>query len=709
MRKYLALLLALLTCTLGAAAEEMLTEGAFVYTIWEDPAWGDGGAAEVVDFRLEEGQSELFVPPTLGGHLVVSVDGDKLPASVHTVCVSDWVGSVVPPEGRELVEYIYVDENDMQASYGDRMRDLGIVVNEGEYLLTNVSRMKMVGGEMLVEEVPITRETLPREIGGQRVVADMLCPPVVEQTAEETVYAHGELLYTRDEARQTAIIVGYDLAEGQTELFIPTAIEGYTVVEFDYENVPLQIEKLWVCMSTEKVSWNLGDKPTNHERLLYSYTQEEENLITLEGAARETWNGEGELERQLHFLDAEDVPAKIAGNKVAFNENAQGLREEGTFVTDGWTYKAFVDKDGKKTSFIVGSSMQDDGETMVIPPSLNGYSVTGIALESIPSSVQIVCMQWGAAWSISNSEPSSRKLSVAYYTDWEGAGRPAEMQKNDLMWFHVTTMDFADGIPRGGRVRKEALPREVNGRRVLFPKGSTEFLFTSGDWAYYLEDMGKVSQARLYQYLGDEQSETLFVPMEIDGYRVLSVEESALPEMAKVVYISRGAGVNTAREILLVTYTDYGTYHGIYPSRLLPADTTKEDYVWLSVQRQRMENGLYVKTDEVIDASLLPAEIDGNRFVVARDSCFTYTSGEWVYYLEPNKLDGKPVATICGSNFPDGITEVALPEELREYFVLMDIDMIPQSVQTVKIPKGCDVEIRGIENRPELKIVEIEE
>lgn len=628
MRKYLALLLALLTCTFGAAAEEMLTEGAFVYTIWEDPAWGDVGAAEVVDFRLEEGQSELFVPPTLGGHLVVYVDADKLPASVHTVCVSDWVVSVVPPEGRELVEYFYVDENDMQAFYGDRMRDLGIVVNEGEYLLTGVSRMKMVGGEMLVEEVPLTRETLPREIGGQRVVADMLCPPVAEEAAEETVYVHGELLYTRDEARQTAIIVGYDLAEGQTELFVPTTIEGYTVVEFDYENVPLQIEKLWVCQSTEKVIWNFGDKPTNHERLTYNYTQEEENLITLEGAVRETWNGEGKLESQLHFLDAEDVPAKIAGNKVAFNENRQGLREEGTFVTDGWTYKAFVDKDGRRTAFIVGSSMQDDGETMVIPPSLNGYSVTGIALESIPASVHVVCMQWGSGWNISNSEPSTRKLSVAYYTDWEGAGRPAEMQKNDLMWNHVTTMDFADGIPRGGRVRKEALPQEINGRRVLFPKGSTEFLFTSGKWAYYLEDLGNESQARLYQYLGDEQSEALFVPAEIDGYQVLSVEESALPQTTKVVYINREAGVNTAREILLVSYTDYGTYRRIYPSRLLPADATKEDYVWLSVQRQRMENGLYVKTDETIAASLLPTEIDGKKFIPPDESFLAYTGEE---------------------------------------------------------------------------------
>ena len=222
----------------------------------------------------------------------------------------------------------------------------------------------------------------------------------------------------------------------------------------------------------------------------------------------------GEFDAWMHLIDTAAVDAKPAEAEVTFDGVDQGIVEEGTFETDGWTYRAFVDKDGRKTANIVDSSIDADSDSMVIPSTLDGYWVTGIELESIPASVQTVFMQedGSGTWIITNSKPSKRKLTVVYYADWEGAGRPAEMQKNDLMWFHVTTMDFADGIPRGGRVRKETLPQEINGRRVLFPKGSTEFLFTSGDWAYYLEDMGKVSQARLYEYLGDEQSEALFVP-----------------------------------------------------------------------------------------------------------------------------------------------------------------------------------------------------
>ena len=65
---------------------------------------------------------------------------------------------------------------------------------------------------------------------------------------------------------------------------------------------------------------------------------------------------------------------------------------------------------------------------------------------------------------------------------------------------HVTLPIIEEGAAlRAEAARKEVLPQEINGRRVLFPKGSTEFLFTSGEWAYYLEDVGKVSQARLYE------------------------------------------------------------------------------------------------------------------------------------------------------------------------------------------------------------------
>ncbi|MBQ7865378.1 MAG: hypothetical protein IJ350_03335 [Clostridia bacterium] len=106
MRKFLALLLVLLTCAFGAAAEGLLTEGEFVYYIWNDTQWGNGEVAVIVDYRLEEGRTELFIPQEVGGYPVLIVETANLPASVQTVCAPERIGGVYAPEGRELVEFL---------------------------------------------------------------------------------------------------------------------------------------------------------------------------------------------------------------------------------------------------------------------------------------------------------------------------------------------------------------------------------------------------------------------------------------------------------------------------------------------------------------------------------------------------------------------------------------------------------------------------
>ncbi len=689
MRKILALLLVLLLCAVGAAAEGLLTEGEFVYYIWNDTQWGNGEVAVIVDYRLEEGQSEVFIPLELGGYPVLIVETDNLPASVQTVCAPEHIGGVYAPEGRELVEFLYVGE-----------------ANQSEYTLTDVHRIKTVNGESTMDEMLLTLEMLPQKIGGQKVNADLLRPPVVEETVEETVYTYGELLYTRDEARQTATIVGYELAEGQTELFIPTAIEGYTVANFEYENVPLQIEKLWVNANTGKTIWNFGDKPTNHERLAYHYTQTTEDSITLESVALESWDGEGNMVSKERFVAADAVPETIAGNSVSFDAKAQGAIEEGTFVTaDGWKYRAFVHYDGRKTAEIMDCPMQDWGDTMVIPMSINGFTPSLIALEAIPESVHTVIIPGdGSSGQIINNTPSNRFLRRITYTDWEGAGqsealdRPAEMQQDDLMWTRVVALDFATGesldcMPYN-IVSEEELPAEINGQRVINPEGAITVSRTSGDWEYMLDDyLGTNIEAYILAYNGEGEPGYLVVPEKLDGNKIRAIHIDAIPESAKAIYVK---GYNTSvfadnstceRELLMVTYRE----------------SNKNVVTLENIWKLAVEEGKVDESRGYLSIKEVPREINGKSVQVPNSRYFTYSSGEWEYYLHK---EGQPVAWITQSQMPEGVTEMTVPKELDGYTVrYVDMAAIPQSVQTINIPKGCHVRTEQ-ENRPNLKIVE---
>ena len=133
-------------------------------------------------------------------------------------------------------------------------------------------------------------------------------------------------------------------------------------------------------------------------------------------------------------------------------------------------------------------------------------------------------------------------------------------------------------------------------------------------------------------------------------------------------------------------------------------DTTKSMMTLQDVFMTKVEDGLMSQSVGVINVADLPKEIDGKSVKVPNSSYFIYTSGEWTYHLYDSGRG--VVAWITQSQLPEGITELTVPKELDGYPVsYIDMAAIPQSVQTVNVPKGCYVRTEQ-ENRPNLKIVE---
>ena len=726
-----------------------LGTGAFAELMGECWYRDQFGNPAIVDAQLPEGAREVVVPTDFVENQFVWLYLDNLGEDIRTFYIPYGAyGQLTMQEslsrGNAYCKMIYADYALVQADPALRLAfpEMG----EDDYALVECQVEMPYDHQENIWSVRVGFDpaTLPTELRGHKLLlhptlnegvelfdyqrlcraemdaemADWFGLPPEEEVlnadnsageSDGTVYTYGELLYTRNDAQQSATIMGYELAEGQTELFIPTAIEGYTVVDFEYELVPLQIEKLWVNQNTGKMIWNFGDKPKNHERLAYNYTQTEEGSIALDSIVLESWDGEGNMDSQRQFIDTAAVPETIAGNKVTIAiGNGQTVAGDG-LITDGWEYLPAFHSDGRKYADILACPDKEWGDTMVIPMSINEFTPRLIALEAIPESVHTVIFPGdGTTWHIINNTPSNRVLRQITYTDWEGADqsealdRPAEMQQDDLMWTRVLTHDFATGesldcMPYN-IVSEEELPAEINGQRVINFAGAIAVSYTSGDWEYMLDDYLHTNlEAYILAYNGEDEPEYLVIPEKLDGNKVGAIYVEAIPESVKTIFVK---GYNTSifadnsnhsRQLLMVTYRD----------------TTKSMMTLQDVFMTKVEDGLMSQSVGVMNAADLPKEIDGKKVLVPQSMYFLYTSDEWTYCVVPYGIGGKTIAWIVDSTLEEGITELTLPKELDGYKVnYIDTAAIPQSVKTVTMPQNTFVREENGGPRPDLKIVQ---
>lgn len=734
-----------------------LWDGVFAWLTGECRHHAGYGCITVVGAEGVENARDLVIPADFADEPVVMLWMDSFDRNMRTVYVPYGLQLQLEQEtdglqrGTAYALMYYADHAMVMAD--PALRNVFPDMGEEDFVLVE-SQVALVNddqGSVWTMRVGFPSESLPQELRGHALhvhpeyntgveiidfdrlyrgeldaeMADWFGLPeekaVLTQAApDENVYAYGELRYMKDHAQQTVSIVGYELAKGQSELFVPSRIDGYSVASIEYEHVPLQIKTLWIGAECGKTILNYGEKPRLHERLTYVYRQTDESSITLDHVTLDSWDQDGNLNSTRQFFDPEIIPDQIAGNTVLFDVTTQGDMTDGPFTTDGWKYYLTIRYTGQAFAHIMDVPQQDWGDTLMLPPVLDGYPVMNIEFEAIPKSVERIILKGNGALSpVGYTDPRDRKLEIVYYTDWEGAadvpfwaGRPEEMQEDDLIWIRAYVHDYASGeTVRGveGTIRADKLPGEIDGYPVIYPKIPDGFLFVSGEWGYTLEDVrDRGTEAVIRAYYGEEQGRTFVLPTELDGYMVAAVEETALSDVVEVVCCLPDTGVWVSRDMILVCFLDYDDFLDTWDSgNTMPEGAEKGDYIWYyAVLQKLMDEGMEsVRFPVYVDE--LPREIDGHRALVSYGNDFLYTCDEWGYSIVPYGGGGALVAWIWRSSFPDGIEEMTVPKELDGYPVnYISYPAIPESVRMIQVPKGCHVREEGATTRRHLKITQ---
>lgn len=491
------------------------------------------GMPVIIDAGVEEGAHEMMIPPELAEYEGVLVSIKDLGDDIRAIYVPDGLTVYLfdVPKGREYLTLSYTQD---EAN--------GLVLTGSQKVYIDVQDYE------ISESVLFAENSMPQEVLGCAVdvsavlsaenealhYEEFISTPIDAEAERlfNTTFAYGGLLYTVDPYAKTATIVGYDLPPEQTELFVPTEIDGYTFTTLEHELVPQQIRSLWVSADCGMMTWNFGEKPVNYERMHYTYEQTSENSITLLNVSKDLWDADSVWTQEEQTVYTDTLPETIAGNKLLFADNPHLLRRE-----NGWEYTVM----GEYVQITAVPETQ--GRVLVVPDTLGGYPVDSIYLELIPEAVEVVCIKGeiGRGGIVPN-ENADRRITEVTYTDWAGAdvkdvgGRPARMQEDELMWLYISTFDYASGnfLHRPDNVVCDTeLPEEINGRRVIFPRCLNDLAITSGDWQYLREFNGR---AVIWAYVGEESPEELTIPDQIDGCKVYAFVSSNMPEGVSVVY-----------------------------------------------------------------------------------------------------------------------------------------------------------------------------
>jgi len=708
---------------------------------------------------LPEGAAEVVVPPELNSYLAIWLSGNAMEKNIRVIYLPKRARGYLTdiPVGREYCLIYYADYDMVMAD--EALRQQFGYMGESDFVLLECkmvyegSEEDLSSGDQQEKQVWFAAEDMPQQVQGHKLHTDLVVSTNLADISNyheianrqgsteteklmNTTFSWGGMLYTVNPYDNTASIVGYDLAEGQTELFVPPDFDGYAVNEIEYEHIPTQIEKVWLHEDCGKMIWHYGEKPKNRELLEYTYAVEAQDSVLLTSVFKGYWDAAGSMTGKRLPIKADEAPGEIAGRKVTLLKTAGNFTNHSDVVysSQGWEYylrETYEEGDMVSlTARIANCPVPEDAEILFFPEELDGYPVDDIIdIEVIPESVKIVCMKGnGSTWGITGS--ADRTIALAHYTDWSGAadlrgGRPEDMQEDDLVWTRAMRRNLAteeNSWSIDQMINAADLPGVINGHRVVFPKTSMDFYFDSGDWRYFRDadlitnDAGEIvrveSRAHLLNYLGEDNPENLFIPAQIDGLKVSGVQVAGLPDSVKTVYCN-GQGylgssyMEWTGSLTCVTYEKFSSFIELNGRKSLPADANMHDLVWSYVSVETFEGETRTAVGGLIDAAALPREIDGQRVLVPYTPYFVYTSDGWEYTLGPYGAGDTVVAWITGSDLPEGITEMTVPEELDGYKVTnVGMAAIPQTVRTVYVPRGCHVRTEDEPTRIGPKILE---
>lgn len=665
--------------------------------------------------QLPEGANELILSTAARSYPGIFFDGAYLGDDIRVIYIPYGMQGYLSdvPVGREYCMVFYADyamamaDPALKAQFGHMGEsDFVLIESKAVYKAPDDDQGS---SDQQETRLMFTAGTLPEAVQGHKLHTTLVEATATADNTEEvkvysyqamasggnaeneklmnTTFARDGVQYQLNPYTNEATIVGYDLAEGQTELFIPPDYDGYTITAVYLQSVPAQVEKIWHSETCPATFTSELQNPTNRELMAYEYAVEAEDSIMLKSVLAYSWDANGTVTGDFQDIVANTLPEKIAGWNVTVTQTTDSGHHV-VFASGEWEYYLLERDDGIFAN--ITKCPENPGKWLILPEELDGYPVSDtISIDIVPECVETVVIKGdGSVHPFEIHSQIDRIIDVVHYVMQDGSAHLVRGEKFGLA---------ADDIVKGfaGMIDAASLPTEINGRNVIFPETSPEFYYTSGDWKYFRQGaidpenpVNSTVQLHIFGYTGEE-TKAMVIPEELAGYSVHYVEVAAIPDTVEVVICNNttitGAadGYVPRSPLLQLDYTDYESYVNLYGKESLPKDANPNDLLWSEVWIMTFDNegvrhGHY---DAGVDATALPPELNGQRVVVPYRDHFLYNSNGWEYCLVPYGKDAAVIALITSSNMPEGITEMTVPMEMGGYEVSgINIEAVPASV-----------------------------
>lgn len=542
---------------------------------------------------------------------------------------------------------------------------------------------------------------------------------------ENGLQTSGEFVYEVDE--KYVYIVDYNLAEGQTELFVPVKIDGHRVQDVDVSKLPESVKTVYCPVNS---SWE-GELAEGRELIMiryadYDWVQSEEwwskylsdmgeDDYVLTWAYALAWK-DGELyEKEVESFYAEELPTELAGHKV----HIQLLNNECVTYTSGdWQYELDTYDNTLKAKLKLCAS---EGITeLVIPEQIDGYEVRRFAIPGIPATVETVYMKKGLWFDQNGAE---RDLVIITYEDyasiqeneWKRKLVP-DMTEDDLALTYPQLYKFYDGGYDSNNIHVYAadVPTELQGKRCLNAIDSGSVWYTSGDWTYAYYDDEKTTVVIKDVTVAEGQT-TLFVPYAIEGARVQQVEGNIADNHGVTLFVIPNNcwvnSYNTTSSYGVLNYIDRAWVDGRQD------DYYTEKYAWLGEKDLSVEDYTHYangeSTKDTIEYKDIPTELNGYKitnnmyfdgnvtvhkkddysYVILADDTIAITKYDNELaksLIIPARIDGKTVTALMGdsSNWvinSSELTSLELPSTLK---MIGKRAIYAWSLKALEIPDG---------------------
>lgn len=523
------------------------------------------------------------------------------------------------------------------------------------------------------------------------------------------------------------VIMDYNLAEDQTELFIPMQIEGRRVEGFNVETLPASVKTIYMPANRGWEGWINGDRELNmiqyadrewilgedwYSKYLGDMGEDDYALIWANVCS---WKNGEMREKEAPAFYAEQLPAELNGHKVRF----EMLNDRNVIYTSGeWQYKLNT-YDERFKAEIIGSTIAEGITELVIPQQIDGYPVQRFDLAAVPASVQVLYKDRDVWF---DNDKSGRTITMLSYADFEYIQkndwyyeRVPEMTENDLALTDANVYTFgSDGYNSNSTyVYAADLPTELLGKKCLCALSVGDVWRTSGQWTYAYSN-NEMDSISIKDVTGVEGQTTLFVPSTIEGVQVGQVDNTIADKYGITLFVAPRNGwfYGEGKAPFGVLY-----YYDRAWVDARQDDYYTERYAWMGENDLSVEEYTHYAngetTKETIEYKDIPLEVEGKKLVnnmYFDDNVTVHKKDDYSYIILaddtiaitkydnelaksliiPARIDGKTVTALMGDGYnyvinSSELTSLELPSTLK---VLGKRAISAWYLKKLEIPEG---------------------